>query len=285
MKEVERIWSENRDRTDQAENAPPSSPAKPRAPVAELKFVCPQCQQRIACDEALGATKMPCPNCQKEIEIPLSPARQIAARLGMDLNTAEDAEMVKRVLLSTEASKIVLRQPNTAEDFETEVPKLLAVCAVAGVLLGLWTAQQPGVSAWRDILGRELWPSQSLLAHAGVGVFVACLTGFALFWITKPIRWLVRVAAKNLDEKAARFATGWGHHLGIALGDLLGAMHSIGATGALLRGRFFEGFFFSRNGERGFLVGGVLGGLVLSLILVLIARFRARRRERADFNA
>lgn len=282
MKEVERIWSESRDLADKAQSAPPSRPARPPPPAPELKFSCPHCHQRIACDETLAGAAMPCPSCEKEIQVPTSPARQIAARLGMDMNTPEDAEMVRRVLLSTEASKIVLRDPEAEETLETELPKLLPVCAASGALLGVWTANQPGVSLMRDFFGREVWSSHSLFAHACAGLFVGLVTGFVLYWISFPIRWVLRqVAGKSHREKLVQFGLGFGYYLGFGLGGLIGGMRAIGANGTLLRGRFFEGFFFSHTAERGFLVGGLLGGLCLGLVFVLGAKLRSKRLSTA----
>src|SRR2546426_5240217 len=51
--------------------------------MAEIKFSCPHCNQRIGCDEAYGGAQIQCPACGREITVPAGAATQAAPRLSI----------------------------------------------------------------------------------------------------------------------------------------------------------------------------------------------------------
>jgi len=42
--------------------------------MAELKFICPHCNQKISCDELWGGHQLQCPSCQREVTVPQNEA-------------------------------------------------------------------------------------------------------------------------------------------------------------------------------------------------------------------
>lgn len=52
--------------------------------MADIKFSCPHCEQRITCDALWGGQELQCPNCQNTLTVPLAaaPAKPIARAVG-----------------------------------------------------------------------------------------------------------------------------------------------------------------------------------------------------------
>jgi len=48
--------------------------------MAEFKFSCPQCNQRIECDVSYSGMQINCPSCQKSIVVPQAPSASVAPR-------------------------------------------------------------------------------------------------------------------------------------------------------------------------------------------------------------
>ena len=63
--------------------------------MAEIKFACPQCKQRVACDSGYVGSQINCPSCQRSIIVP--PAATAAAA------PAEDFIQIKKSTLLTAA--------------------------------------------------------------------------------------------------------------------------------------------------------------------------------------
>ena len=49
------------------------------SPMAEMRFECPRCQQRISCEEAWSGHELECPTCKNTITVPANPAAAAAA--------------------------------------------------------------------------------------------------------------------------------------------------------------------------------------------------------------
>jgi hypothetical protein len=63
--------------------------------MAGIKFSCPHCSQRLESPEAAAGAMLPCPNCGREIQVPVpAPATAIAggAKCGICLSAINDAE-------------------------------------------------------------------------------------------------------------------------------------------------------------------------------------------------
>ena len=45
--------------------------------MAEIKFFCPHCKQKISCDELWGGHQLQCPSCQREVTVPQSQAAPV----------------------------------------------------------------------------------------------------------------------------------------------------------------------------------------------------------------
>lgn len=286
MKEVERIWSQNRELTEKAQEPQPPRregsqlAASASEAIAEIIIRCPHCREQIVCDEKLSGTKVPCPKCQAEIDLPESPGRRVAQELGMNLNVPADAEIVRRVLLSTKATKIILNDTPSGGELEDAFPKLGAICGIAGALVGMWTANQSGVSLLSDSIDHQIWSGHSLLAHIIGGIFVGVASAFIIYFISVPFNALIRWFAGNShQDRWSQFGLGIGRYLGMGIGGVIGAITSMGPHGSLLRGRLIAGFFLSHSAGRGFVMGGFIGGICLGLLCVVIGRMRDRRRH------
>jgi len=123
--------------------------------MAEIKFSCPHCQQHLSAPAEMGGTRLSCPTCRKELQIPLPlpiqlspPKKPLAGRLV--------AGLVGGLILAIMAANIcmlVLGDANAKE--QSMVVKTASVL----VFFGLWAGAvvvaakaHRAAHAWRRLL-------------------------------------------------------------------------------------------------------------------------------------
>jgi chromosome segregation ATPase len=134
--------------------------------MADFKFHCPECRQKIAVDEAAAGLRIDCPRCRSTLVIPAGATapvtvevrRRLAAMAGADTDVYAALEQAHTKLNATQEEVARLRA--TARDAEEEVRRSREEVSAA-------TREAESVKTERDDLAGRLAETQAQLqAHA-----------------------------------------------------------------------------------------------------------------------
>jgi DNA-directed RNA polymerase subunit RPC12/RpoP len=177
--------------------------------MSELKFVCPECGQKILGDEAYSGTQIACPSCQKTITVPVA----AAAAMPPVLTEVKTSSASPPPLPPPKKLARTISLPPTGGARPQQIPDRFSALAIAALLCSVFVplGAIPGIICGhmaKARMRRDVFLVGEKMANAGLLISYSVLMAtLALAGVASVVRWHYRplmVMRESTDAIAAR---------------------------------------------------------------------------------